>query len=227
MKTVLMILALLSIVTAGEWELAKKRDGVSVYTRAVEGSEYLAFKGESVVEGSVAALVAVMYDTPAASEWLHQCSFAMTLEEKSFEKNYIFQRYDLPFPVSNRQVILQSTLFWTADGARLETKEANSYCDDYQTERCEKVNESTLIKFTRSRGHYLFTPINEHQTKVLWEQHTEPGGKIPAWLVNALVIEIPFNSLQRLGTLVKDEKYRNMTENELHERWLQQYQAHH
>lgn len=227
MKLLMMILTLLIVVRADDWNLAKESDGVSVYTRAVEGSEYLAFRGETVVEGSVAALVSILYDTPAAPEWLHQCRFAMTLEEKSFEENYIFQVYDLPFPVSDRQVILHSTLFLTQEGARLETKEANGYCAGRQSGRCRQIQEKALIAFTRSRGHYTFTHLDANRTKVVWQQHTEPGGRIPVWLVNMLVVDIPFNSLRNIQALVKTDKYRNMTMGRLREKWSQQYREHH
>ncbi len=212
---------------ADDWTLAKESDGITVYTRAIEGSEYLEFRGESVVEGSVAALVSILYDTPASPEWLHQCSFAMTLEELTFDENYIFQLYDLPFPVSNREVVLHSQLYWTQEGVRLETQEANSYCDEHQVDRCVKVKESDLIHISRSRGHYLFTPIDDKRTKIIWQQHIEPGGSIPIWLANALVVDIPFNSLSQLQRLVQDDKYRDMTQEKLRVQWLQQYQEHH
>jgi len=227
MKIVITIIALALTIFASEWTLEKEKNGIKVYTREVAGSEYLEFKGETVVEGSVPALVSILYDTPNAPAWLHECSFAMTLDEMAFEENYIFQIYDLPFPVSNRQVILHSQLFWTEKGARLETKEVNSYCDEHTAKRCETVQKADLIEIDRSRGHYLFNALGNGQTKIVWQQHIEPGGSIPTWLANALVVDIPYNSLLKLNSLVKDEKYREMSRVTLHEMWLQQYKEHH
>ncbi len=222
-----MICTLLLLLEAGEWNLVKKRNGITVYTREVEGSDFLAFRGEAVVEGSVDALVAILYDTPNAPAWIHDCSFGMTLEEMSFEENYIFQIYDLPFPVSNRQVILHSQLTYNQEGARLDTKEANSFCENSDNSRCQKVKDEDLIEITRSRGYYLFTRTGEKGTKVIWQQHIEPGGSIPDWLANALVVDIPYNSLLKLKELVKDEKYRNMTKIELEKMWLVQQRRFH
>lgn len=222
-----MICTLLLLLEAGEWNLVKKRNGITVYTREVEGSDFLEFRGEAVVEGSVDTLVSILYDTPKASAWIHGCSFGMTLEEMAFEENYIFQIYDLPFPVSNRQVILHSALSFTEDGVRLDTQEANSFCDNNSLSRCQKVNDEDLIKITRSRGHYLFSRTDNKSTKVIWQQHIEPGGSIPDWLANALVVDIPYNSLLQLKELVKDEKYRDMTKTELKKMWLEQYEQFH
>ena len=48
-----MLLLLFSLLQADTWELAKERDGITVYTRNVEGSPFLAFKGVTVVEGDL------------------------------------------------------------------------------------------------------------------------------------------------------------------------------
>ena len=220
-----MIGTFLLMLEADVWQLAKEKNAVTVYTRAIEGSSFLEFKGETVVEGSVDALVALLYDTANAPAWIHDCSFGMTLKEVSFEENYVFQIYDLPFPVSNRQLILHSKLTYTEEGARLETKEVNTFCKDKQLRRCQKVNENTLIQIKRSRGHYIFIRLDDKRTKVVWQQHIEPGGSVPDWLVNALVVDIPYHSLLRLQELVKDQKYRDMTKRKLENRWLEQYRS--
>ena len=36
-----------------------------------------------------------------------------------------------------------------------------------------------------------------------------PSGKIPKWIVNAMVVDIPFYTLQKLRELVKEAKYVN------------------
>ena len=227
MRHVIMFLLLFSYLQGDGWELAKERDGIAVYTRKVEGSPFLAFKGETVVEGSVDALVAILYDIPAAPSWLHQCRFAMTLEEVRFEENYVFHIYDLPFPVSNRQLILHSTLSSTGRGVRLDMHEANTLCDERPNDRCKKVEASDLIRIKRSRGYYLFTPLDEKRTKVIWQQHIEPGGSIPGWLANVLVVDVPYISLSNLRELVKKDKYRSMTIEKLQGLWQKQNETFH
>ncbi len=220
-------LVLVLVLEAAEWRSVKEKNGITVHTRALEGSDFLEFRGETVVEGSVDTLVAILYDTPNAPAWIHECSFGMTLEEIAFGENYIFQIYDLSFPVSNRQVILHSQLTYTDKGARLDTVEANGFCDNKQLSRCQKVKEADLIEITKSRGFYLFERIDNMRTRVIWQQHIEPGGSVPDWLVNALVVDIPYNSLLHLKDLVKDEKYRDMTKMMLKEMWSDQYKSFH
>jgi len=227
MRYAVMLLLLLTLLEGGEWELVKEAEGIRVYTRSVDGSAFLEFRGETVVEGSVDALVAVLYDTSNAPAWLWTCSFGMTLEEVRFEENYIFQTYDLPFPVSNRKVVLHSMLSSSEEGVRLDTRESKGYCDKHPLKRCGVVNSYDLMEIERSRGHYLFTAVGENRTKVVWQQHIEPGGTIPGWLANLLVVDIPYHSLSRLRELVQQEQYRSMTMERLRTLWQEQYQNFH
>ncbi len=227
MRLIMIILTLFLGAYADDWALVKEQNGIRVYTRSVEGSDFLEFRGETVVEGSVAALVAVLYDTPAAPAWLHQCSFGMTLDEISFEENYIFQIYDLPFPVSNRKMTLHAELTWLPEGARLETHEANSFCSEHSSGRCDRANAVDLPEIKRSRGHYIFRHRSDALTEVVWQLHIEPGGYLPTWLANMLIVDIPYRSLLALKTLVKDEKYSEKSEAELKSMWSKEYHLYH
>ena len=227
MKIVFMILTLVMCTVAHDWTLVKESEGIRVYTSSVTGSDFLAYKGETVVEASMASIVAVLYDTPNCVSWLHECSFGLDLEQISFEENYIFEQYDLTFPVSDRGVILHSTLEWDAGYAIVRIEEKNDYCKQNSNPRCAKVRELDLISITRSRGAYTLTHIDEKRTSVVWQVHAEPGGKIPTWIVNMMVVDMPYYSLLNLVTIVKEPKYRDMTKEKLRVLWQAQYDKHH
>jgi len=227
MKIMMIIMNLAIVLFANEWQLVKDNNDIKVYTREVEGSDFLEFRGETVVEGTVAALVAILYDTQNCRAWLHECSFGMTLEAVSFEENYIFEIYDLTFPVSDRGVILHAKLSWHGDSASLETYEIQNFCEEVDSSRCQKAKGLNVTPIKSSRGIYTFKALDEKVTAVVWQQHVEPGGTIPTWLVNAMVVDLPYETLLQLQTLVTDVKYREMTEKKLREMWSKQYALHH
>ena len=227
MKVLFITLGLVLSITASEWSLVKEAEGIRVYTSPVAGSDFLAYRGETVVEGSVASIVAVLYDTPNCISWLHECSFGLTLDEVSFEENYIFEQYDLTFPVSDRGVILHSTLEWDDTTAVVRIEEKNNYCKENPNPRCAKVRALDLIPITRSRGAYTLKRIDDKRTSVVWKVHAEPGGKIPTWIVNMMVVDMPYYSLLHLRSIVKEKQYRDMTQEKLRKLWQVQYDKHH
>ncbi len=56
------------------------------------------------------------------------------------------------------------------------------------------------------KGLWRFTPLGDGRTEMYYQQHSEVGGHIPAWLVNKLAVNIPFNSLERFRDLLSKEK---------------------
>ena len=212
---------------ANEWSLVKEAEGIRVYTSPVEGSDFLAYRGEVVVEASIASIVAVLYDTPNCVSWLHECSFGLTLDEISFEENYIFESYDLSFPVSDRGLILRSTLVWDEKKAVVSIEDANSFCQKRSDPRCEKVCSLDLMMIPRSNGAYTLTMLDQNRTSVVWQAHTNPGGSIPTWMVNMLVVDMPYYSLFNLRNIVKEDQYKDMSKEKLQRSWQLQYDQHH
>lgn len=62
----LLLLAFMAMslsLVAAEWRLEKDDDGIQVFTRAVEGSDYRAFRGETLINAELNQLMAVLDDT--------------------------------------------------------------------------------------------------------------------------------------------------------------------
>lgn len=225
-KVILMALFVLQL-HAENWKLVKQKDGIDVYTKKVEGSDFLAFKSVIYIEGSVDAVVALLYDIPATSEWINDCNLGMTIAEKSFNENYIFQTFDMPFPVSNRQLILHSRLRYRAYGAELDSEDANGFCKNREDRRCLYVKSFDYINISKSKGHYEIRRLSENKTKIIWTLQSEPGGSIPQWLANVLVVDIPFYSLSKLREMVKRPKYRDKSRAEIQALWQEEYDKFH
>lgn len=227
MKIYLILFLLTYTLLASPWHLDKEKNGIKVFTREVKGSDFLEFKGVVEVNASVDAVVAFLYDIPRTAEWIHDCDFGMTLEEVSFENNYIYQTFDLPFPVSNRSLILHSILTYTKEGARLDSMAASDFCDSRETKRCRRVKKEKMLQITKSKGSYRLIVEGKNKTKIIWQLHTEPGGYIPTWLANAMVLDLPFYSLDKLREMVREPRYYDMTRIELEVLWAQEYAAYH
>ena len=227
MKIYLILFLLTYTLLASPWHLDKEKNGIKVFTREVKGSDFLEFKGVVEVNASVDAVVAFLYDIPRTAEWIHDCDFGMTLEEVSFENNYIYQTFDLPFPVSNRSLILHSILTYTKEGARLDSMAASDFCDSRETKRCRRVEKEKMLQITKSKGSYRLIVEGKNKTKIIWQLHTEPGGYIPTWLANAMVLDLPFYSLDKLREMVREPRYYDMTRIELEVLWAQEYAAYH
>lgn len=183
----------------GEWELAKEKDGIKVYTRKLEDSRIKEFKAESEVETTLSSLVAFMTDIPALPEWVHECQDSEFLEKVSEKELIYYIVIDAPFPFSDRDMIQKMSL--TQDKKTKELTVSLNNLPDYLDEKDGRV------RMPDARGFWRFTPTNDDKLKILFQYRNDPGGNLPAWLVNPFIVSSPFNSVQNLREMVKNEKY--------------------
>ena len=180
---------------AGEsaWSLAHERDGIVVYTRPVEGSGIREFKGSAVVSASAEQIRALLRDADHFKDWFPNTSESRLLAREG-DVSYQYSVLDAPWPVSDRDNVFRSET--AIDPTNGVVAIRVSAAPDYHPEQPERV------RVRRALGLWLLEPLGEAQTRVTFTMHLEPGGGVPQWLINAQVVETPFDALTNLRTAV-------------------------
>ena len=73
-------------------------------------------------------------------------------------------------------------------------------------------DEIPLTKHVRIReafGTYILEPTRENKLRVTWQLYVDPGGALPAWVVNSMLTDLPFKSLRAFRELVQQSPYRD------------------
>jgi len=205
----------ISTVSASTWQLEKESAGISIYTRAVQGSDIREFKGELVIDTSLASLLAVFQDIEKFPQWNHQCSQAALLKKPNVNELYHYQNLNLPFPVKNRDLVIYSKVQHAKDKIIIHSRIVKNFCTTQSLALCEKIKKSNNIKVNYAKGTHQFIPQKSGGVKVIWQQHIDPAGKIPAFLVNKLLIDVPYITLNKLRKFVKQPKYQKVTLDDL------------
>jgi hypothetical protein len=183
-----------------EWKLEKDEDEIKVYLREVKGSEIKEFKGVTTIKASMDTLLAIVKDTDNFDKWIHQCTEPKVLKAVNFHDTYTRQLNDLPWPVDDRELVMFTAI--SKDSSKEEIYISLEAKPNYIPK-----NED-YVRVTKLKGFYLFKALSNKVTEVTWQQHTDPGGSLPAWLINTLVVDIPFNSLEALRNLSQTKKYK-------------------
>ncbi len=176
------------------WRLKKNEQGIQVRVRKVEDSPILEYKGTVVVDASMDKVVAFYEDTKRMTEWFHQCSESKMLEQKSPDDKILYFAIRMPWPVSDRDSVYE----------RVRTKDPATGAMEYHASVRPNVYplQNGRIRMPRVKGIWRFTPLPDGRTEVYYQQHGDVGGYIPAWLVNQLAVNIPFNTLLNLRRLL-------------------------
>ena len=183
-----------------EWELRRDRDGVQVYTRAVEGSSHKAVQATMTVPYKVSELVALVMDVNACPKWAALCKESRVAESVSPAEAYIYTYNDLPWPVTDRDAIAH--VQWRlldGGGANMQATIVD-----------EKVpHKKRTIRLTTGITSWDFVPNADGGTDVISYAHLDPGGAVPAWLTNMLLVDSPFDTMVGMRDLAATGKYQD------------------
>ncbi len=174
---------------ADDWTLARDEDGITVYTRPVSDSGIAEFRGEAIVEAPVDAIVGLLRDSDRFKTW-----FPNTPESKLlFRDGDVSVQYSVmgtPWPMSDRDNVLRSVRSKDAStGTITIVVEADP---DYHPEHPDRV------RVRQAKGRWILEPRGANRSHVTFQMHLEPGGGIPEWMINARVVESPFEALANM-----------------------------
>ena len=181
-----------------DWVLRKDKVGIQVYSRKIEGLAYREFKGILELESTLAASLALLDDAEACVDWLYRCESARVLQRTGISQRHVYQVSNLPFPAATRDVIVKVELQdYKADSIRVVLQSAPDF-----------IEATSFVRIRNSHGAYLLQQLDEHRLRLTWTQYIDPEGSLPAFMVNALLTDVPFISLKKFREIVKKEKYR-------------------
>jgi hypothetical protein len=204
----LLLLLLLSPLHAEEWRLESDEEGIRISTRKVEGSEIRQFRAETQVPSSIDRVLAVYDDFARYPEWNFKVERAGLLERPDESSRYHYQILSMPFPMADRLFVLHSRIQPTADGEVLiETHAVPGYCRRQGSPACRKLAKTDALMVRQAHGKLLFHQLKDGSTRITWIQHAEPGGSLPDWLVNTMLLKNPRETLENLRRQVKKPRY--------------------
>ena len=62
------------------------------------------------------------------------------------------------------------------------------------------------IRIPQLNAYWRIIPKSETQSEIIYEGHADPGGSIPSWLANAVVVTTPYKTLKSLNKRLKKNK---------------------
>ena len=173
---------------AEDWQVAKDEDGIKVSLSEIAGSKYKAYRGVTVIKAPIAKIQALQEDAVGACSWIHECKSQKLLKAQG-DKSWTYTQFKAPFPVTDRDSILEITTAKAADGSVTRTLlEVPTYQPEVKG----------YVRVAQVNGFWKLVPKGDNQTEVTYQVHTEPGGSVPSWLANKFVVDAPFNTLKAL-----------------------------
>jgi hypothetical protein len=186
-----------------QWKLKSETDGIKVYTSPVLDSKVKAIRVECNYQATLSQLVTVLLDVKGCTEWVYHTKSCVLLKQVSPSELYYYSEVSLPWPAQNRDFVAHLIVTQDED-SKIVTM------DGPAVNGLVPVKDG-IVRVAQSKGKWIITPIGKDEIHVEYTLQTDPGGNIPAWLVNLVSSEGPVQSFKSLKQQLKKPELKNAT----------------
>jgi hypothetical protein len=177
------------------WKLSKQKDGINIYESEVPNSDYKGIKVECTLEGTYDKLIAVLNNVSHLKDWVYNNKTAYILKRISPDEFYYYSETFIPWPMSNRDAVVHLKI--SKDSLDRFLKITDSGEPNYIPEKSGKVRVPKI-----SISWYVTMPTSK-TISIIYIFEAEPGGSLPAWLVNMFADKAPYESFKKLSQILK------------------------
>lgn len=174
------------------WTFLYEQGDVKVYT---DGQSPRSLKAEGQIDAELTELLAVLADVPRRTEWVKSLAEARVIAGDPEEHVWMYSRYDFPWPVQDRDSVLESTVL--KDYKTGEVTITFKSVVDARTPVVEGV-----VRVPVADGTIYLKRASEGKVFVRYVIKSDPGGALPEWVTNYFTKDVPLNTLTALQTQV-------------------------
>ena len=181
-----------------DWILLKAVDNLEVYTRSTVESKFKEVKIKGKIKCTMSEIVAVLEDIGAQKDWVMRTLDVDLLEKRNAGDFSYYIRTDMPFPVKDRELIV--------DHKRTEVSDGQIRIELLTSEYKLNPNEEYLpIPYYSST--YLLKELRDGWIDIQYQVMLDPGGILPAWIYNMAVTKGPISSFEDLYDIIHSGAY--------------------
>jgi len=182
----------------GSWKLKKNKNGIEIFTTETDTSAFMAFKARMIIQGSVGAFVAVLQDLDRMPDWGYNIEYARLLEKSGDTLQIYYSEASVPFPFANRDGIYLNRYIWNNKNRQLKV-------DIELLHNYMEVKEK-LVR-VKGNGEWQVNVLADGRLEMIFRMQVDPGGEIPAWLVNMFIDETPYETMFNIREMMKKPEY--------------------
>ena len=178
------------------WKLTKNKDGIRVYQSEAKNSIYKSIKVECTFEGTYDKLISVLNDVSLHPNWVYNNKTSSMIKRISPTEFYYYTETSLPWPMTNRDAVVH--LKMTKDSLDRFVKISAIAEPGYIPQKSGKV------RVPQSNIQWYVTMPTAKTIQIMYTFEANPGGSVPAWLVNSFADKGPFESFKKLENILRN-----------------------
>lgn len=185
---------------AGKWHLKKNKKDLKVYVRESPDSPFKELKMIFTVEATMSAIVELLQDVDAIPDWVYKCPEAYTITRINDNEEIYYNLIDFPWPLDDRDVVVKNTL--VQDPVSKVIRSESFVSSGHVAEK------PGIVRIEKLHLWWEFTPKADGKVEVEYYLKSDPGGYLPAWIVNMAIDQGPSQTVKSFRKILKEPKYK-------------------
>ena len=162
------------------------------------------FKAVTTVKSTLGGLVSLVLDTQRAKEWVYRTDRVDVLKRNDEKASFVIRIItDFPWPLRDRDVIVEGIIH--QDDNDIVSIISRTVPREFYAE------DPDYMRMPDFEGLWTFRPMGKGMVEITMEGKADPGGSIPASVINLIVHETPYQTMRGLRRMMEDKRYNSAT----------------
>ena len=178
------------LIESANWQLVKNKQDITVYTKAVAGSDILKVKTQIIINAEIKQIRAILDDAAHRKNWIPYLKTSTVAYAFSNTEKLEYSHFSAPWPASDRDFVYR---------LRLVHQDANKLIYHMKSEDSPLLPvHNDMIRADLIESSYTLTALTKQQTQVELIFHADPKGWLPIWIINIIQKTLPYLILRNL-----------------------------
>lgn len=192
----ILVICFSNVFGQGKWELKKDEDGIQVFTRKAAKGNIKELRVLCELDATKAQLINTLENIGDYNSWVYSNKKSTVLKMITQQNIIYYTQSHLPWPIRDRDLIVELNIAPTPEVLNVQAKSIPDYLP----------KDANYIRVPYSLAVWKVTQAPDDKLKVDYTFSVDPGGNIPAWLVNATLTIGPYNSFVKLRQILRTQK---------------------
>ncbi len=182
-----------------DWKEVRNEQQIKVYTRTVKGYDIKELKIIANFDASAQSFVALLLDVASQPKYLFSCEHVELVRAKSKQEQIYYQQVNMPWPLKDRDGYFQQNTY---------SNQANK-TTVFETKAIGHLYplKSEYVRITILKATWTLQPTSDKSMIGEYQVVINPGGEVPAWLINLFIDKAPFETVLKMRKLLATGKY--------------------
>jgi hypothetical protein len=178
------------VLEAKDWHLVKQKNGIEVFTAPGGHDGLKQIKVMAEMSGSLQRVKEIFSNIPLQESWVFATRKSYLVKKPDENSMLYYNETGLPWPASNRDVVIRMVIEKDASHKSLQIRQ--------EAEPGNLPVNKGLVRVQHLSGHWIFTETGNNKLKTVYFLDVDPGGSLPAWVVNLFIAKGPYETFVKL-----------------------------